>query len=262
MTALALHHRPDGWEIRRYGAAAIAIVLLHVALIAAAFFFYHSSAPVGVSIPAILVDLPPAPAAPQIQTEEDGAAPVSQDDEAPPPEPPKTETIEQLPPTPVQEKPVVAAPPKVEPKPEPAPAKPQPVKDVKKPIRKQLVEAARAAKAERAAPEATPAISSGASAAAAAASYRALLVAHLLRFKAWPAGAEARGENGRALVAFTVTRNGRVSGARLAKSTGYASLDQEALAWIQRAQPMPSFPAEMREATMTFTAPLNWERRR
>ena len=35
MTTLALHHHPDEWEIRRYGAAAIAIVLLHVAVIAA-----------------------------------------------------------------------------------------------------------------------------------------------------------------------------------------------------------------------------------
>lgn len=260
MSALALHHHPDGWEIRRYGAAAIAIVALHAALITAASFSYQRSEPAGFSGPAILIDLPPAPAAPQIQTETDGVGPVTQEAEAPPPELPKTEMIEQLLPTPVQEKPVVAAPPKVEPKPEPAPAKPQPIKDVKKPIRKQLAEAARASKAERIAQEA-PAISSGASAAATAAAYRALLVAHLLRFKAWPAGAEARGENGKALVTFTVTRNGRVSGAKLTRSTGYASLDQEALAWIQRAQPMPAFPADMREATMNFTAPLNWERR-
>jgi protein TonB len=261
MTTLELHRRLDGREIRRYGAAAIIIVALHVALIAAAFFFYQRSEPAGLSPSAILIDLPPAPAAPQIQTKDDGVGPFTQEAEAPKPEPPKMETLEQLPPTPVQEKPVVAAPPKVEPKPEPTPAKPQPVKDVKKPIKKQLVDKdARAAKAERTAPEA-PAVSSGASAAATAASYRALLVAHLLRFKGWPAGAEARGETGKAIIAFTVTRNGRVSGARLTKSTGYASLDQEALAWIQRAQPMPSFPAEIREAAMSFTAPLSWERR-
>jgi periplasmic protein TonB len=260
MTALALHHHPDGWEFRRYGAAAIAIVLLHVVLIAAAFFSYQRSEPAGISLPAIHVDLAPPPAAQQIQTEDSGVGPTTQEAEAPPPEPPKTEMLEQLPPTPIQEKPVVAAPPKVEPKPEPAPAKPQPVKDVKKPIKKRLVEASKASKADRIAPE-TPSVSSGATAAASAASYRALLVAHLQRFKRWPAGAEARGENGKAFVAFTVTRSGGVSGARLTKSTGYASLDQEALAWIQRAQPMPSFPAEMREASMSFTAPLNWERR-
>ncbi len=78
MTALALHHHPDGWEIRRYGAAAIAIVLLHVALIAAGASLVparracrrqpsrHPRRP-----------LPPAPAAPQIQTEDTGVGPVT-----------------------------------------------------------------------------------------------------------------------------------------------------------------------------------------
>jgi protein TonB len=261
MTALALHHHPDGWEIRRYGAAATTIVLLHLALIAAALFWYHRPQPAGVSLPAILVDLAPAPTAPQIQTEDQAPGPVMQEAEAPPPEPPKTEMIEQLPPTPLQEEPVVAAPPKVEPKPQPTPAKPQPVKDVKKPIKKRLLEESRTSKADRIAPD-TPAVASGASAAASAANYRAMLVAHLRRFQRWPAGAEARGENGTALVSFTLTRKGNVTGARLTKSTGYASLDQEALAWVQRAQPMPSFPAEIRDATMKFTAPLTWERRR
>jgi protein TonB len=261
MTALALHQHPDRWEIGRYGAAAIAIVLLHLALIAAALFWYHRPQPSSVSLPAILVDLAPAPAAPEIQTEDQGNRPVTQEAEAPPPEPPKTEMIEQLPPTPLQEKPVVAAPPKVEPKPQPTPAKPQPVKDVKKPVKKRQAEESRASKADRIGPQ-TPEVGSGASAAASAANYRGILVAHLRRFKGWPAGAEARGENGVANVSFTLTRNGNVTGARLARSTGYASLDQEALAWVRRAQPMPPFPPEMREATMTFTAPLTWERRR
>ena len=255
MTALALHHHPDGWELRRYGVAAIAIVLLHVALIAAALFSYERTAPAGVSLPAILIDLPPPPAAPQIQTEDNsGVAPVNQDDEAPPPEPPKTETIEQLPPTPVQEKPVVAAPPKVEPKPEPAPAKPQPVKDVKKPVKKRLVEAARAAKADRVAPE-TPAISSGASAAAAAAAaYRSMLVAHLQRFKQYPSS--ANGARGSPVVNITITRSGRVTGSRLVQSSGNGAIDQAVLSLVQRAQPMPAFPPEMREASETFTAPF------
>ena len=64
-----------------------------------------------------------------------------------------------------------------------------------------------------------------------------------------------------AQVTFTVSRSGGVSGVRLTKSTGSPAFDQEALAWIQRAQPMPSFPSEMREATSLFTAPLSWEAR-
>jgi protein TonB len=226
-----------------------------VALIAAALFSYQPAAPAGVSLPAVLVDLmPPPPAAPEIQTEDDAVGPAIQEAEAPPPEPPKTETIEQLPPTPVQEKPVVAAPPKVEPKPEPAPAKPQPVKDVKKPIKKRLVEASRASKADRIAPESPTVSSSASAAAAAAASYRTMLVAHLQRFKQYPAG--ANGARGRPSVSITITRSGRVTRSRLVQSSGNGAIDQAALALIQRAQPMPPFPPEMREASETFTAPF------
>ena len=261
MTALALHHRPDGWEIRRYGAAAIAIAALHVALIAAALFWYQRPEPAGVTIPAILVDLPPpAPAAQQLQAEDYTPGPVMQEAEAPPPEPPKEETIEQLPPTPQQAQPVVAAPPKVEPKPQPTPAKPQPVKDVKKPIKKRLAEESRTSKADRIAPE-TPAVASGASAASAAASYRSILVAHLQRFKQFPSGA-ASNEQGLVQVGFTVTRNGRVTGSRVVRSSGFASIDRAALEMLQRAQPLPSFPPEMRQASDSFTAPVNFTRPR
>jgi protein TonB len=261
MSVLALHHRPDESEARRYGVAAIAIVLLHVVVIALLLFKLERPLPPGtVNLPAIMVDLAPAPAAPKLETEDLAPGPQVQQAEAPPPEPPKMETVEQLPTTPPQPMPSVAAPPKVEPKPEPSPAKPEPVRD-RRPIKKRQVEQSTAAKADRIAPE-RPSPSSSASAAAAATSYRATLVAHLMRFKRWPAGAEARGENGTVFVSFTVSRNGRVSNARMSKSSGFASLDQEAMAWIQRAQPLPQFPAEMPEATMNFGVPLNWGRQR
>lgn len=261
MSVLALHHHPDQSEIRRYGTAAIVIVLLHLALIATALLWYKRPEPAGVSIPAILVDLAPAPAAPQIQTDDLEPGRQVQEAEAPPPEPPKTEMVEQLPPAPPQPEPIVAAPPKVQPKPEPTPVKPQPIRvQTKKPIKKRLVEQSTAAKADRIAPEA-PSPSSGASAAAAAASYRSTLIAHLLRFKRYPSGAQERGERGTTIVAFTASRDGRVTGARLTKSSGFASLDQEAMAWIQRAQPLPSFPAEMREAANDYSVPLKWAER-
>jgi periplasmic protein TonB len=257
MSALALHTHPDAGEARRYGAAAIAIVLLHVAVIAAASLWYERPEPEGISIPAILVDLAPAPSAPKIETADLAPDPQVQEAEAPPPEPPKLETIEQLPPTPPQPTPIVAAPPKVEPKPEPSPAKPQPVRD-KRPVKKKLVEQSTAAKAERVAPE-QPSPSSGASAAAAASSYRARLIAHLQNFKRTPGATLDRDMT--ALVSFTVTRNGRVVSSRLVRSTGMALLDQEASALLQRAQPLPAFPPEMREASIYFELPYKFTAR-
>jgi protein TonB len=263
MTALALHHHPDGREIRRYGGAAIAIAALHLALIAAALFWYQRPETVGATIPAILIDMPPpASAAQQIQPNDEAPGLARQEDEAPPIEPPKQEMTEQLPPTPLHDQPVVAAPPKVEPKPEPTPAKPQPVKDVKKPIKERLKQKQTMAKADRISPE-TQATSPGASAAAAAAvaSYRATLVAHLQRFKQFPSSAAAN-EMGMVQVGFTVTRNGRVTSSRLVRSSGFASIDRAALELLQRAQPLPAFPPEMRQASDSFTAPINYTRPR
>jgi protein TonB len=261
MTALALHQPTEG-EIRRYGVAALAIVLLHVALIAAALLWYKRAEPQGVSIPAIMVDLAPAPAAQQVQTQDDVApGPEMQQAEAPPPEPPKPELIEQIPPTPVQPEPVVAAPPKVEPKPEPKPVKPEPVRErVKKPDKKPPAPRTSAPqRAERVAPD-TPSPTSGANAAAAAASYRSILVAHLQRFKQFPSGA-GPGDSGVVHIRFTVTRNGRVISSGLSRSSGFPALDRAALELLQRAQPLPAFPPEMRQASESFAAPLNYVRR-
>lgn len=258
MSALALHHHPDEREIRRYGAAAVAIVLLHVAVIAAVLLWHKRPEPAGVSLPAVFVELAPAAAAQQIQTEDLAPGPQVQEAEAPPPEPPKKVTEEQLPPTPAQPEPVVAAPPKVEPKPEPTPVKPPPVREhAKKPIKNKLVEQSTAAKADRIAPE-SPATSSRAAAAAAAASYGRILSAHLQRFKQYPSSARANGEQGTTSLNFTVTRSGRVTGSRLVRSSGHASLDQETMALIQRAQPLPSFPPEMRDASQNFTVPFSF----
>lgn len=261
MTVHALHHHPDEWETRRYGLAAVIVVLLYVSAIAAALFWYERSEAEGVSIPAIMVDLAPAPAAQQIQTQDIAPGPDMQEAEAPPPEPPKTEMVEeQLPPTPPQLEPVVAAPPKVEPKPEPEPVKPKPVQQQvkKQPTKKPPAPRTTAApKADRIAPD-SPSPSAGASAAAAAASYRSILASHLQRFKQYPSDARANREQGTTSLSFTVTRNGRVTASRLARSSGSAALDQETLALIQRAQPLPSFPPEMREASISFTVPFSF----
>ncbi|ETR77450.1 cell envelope biogenesis protein TonB [Afipia sp. P52-10] len=262
MSVLALHHHPDGWETRRYALAATIIVLLHVAAVAGALFWYQRPASEGVSIPAIMVDLaPPAPAAEQIQTQDLAPGPEMQEAEAPPPEPPKQEVVEeQLPPTPPQPEPVVAAPPKVEPKPQPEPVKPKPVQQqVKKPPAKKppAPRTTAAPKAERIAPQA-PSASSGAAAAAAAASYRSILASHLQRFKQYPSSARANREQGTTALNFTVTRNGRVTSSRLVRSSGSAALDQETLALIHRAQPLPAFPPEMRESSINFTVPFSF----
>ena len=86
----------------------------------------------------------------------------------------------------------------------------------------------------------------GAAAAAGAAeiaSWRAQVIAHLARFKRYPAAAEEREITGRSGLSFTLSKSGQVLGVSLAGSSGHGILDQEALAMVRRATPFPAAPA-------------------
>ncbi len=78
----------------------------------------------------------------------------------------------------------------------------------------------------------------------------------LLRAKRYPEAARARGEQGTAYATFTVDRGGHVLSARLAKGSGSYQLDDEAVALIRRAEPLPPLPAEMPGLTATLTVPV------
>jgi protein TonB len=63
--------------------------------------------------------------------------------------------------------------------------------------------------------------------------------AHLRRYQQFPAEAQALGERGDTMVAFTLDGGGRVGGVRLASGSGFASIDREAQAMVRRASPFP-----------------------
>ena len=93
---------------------------------------------------------------------------------------------------------------------------------------------------------------------AARVNYNGLLSAHLQRYKQYPSGAKAAGEQGVAMLSFTVSRNGQVLSARLARSSGSSALDAETMAMIRRAQPLPSFPPEMTQSSASYTVPVRF----
>ena len=71
------------------------------------------------------------------------------------------------------------------------------------------------------------------------ASWRGSLIAHLNRYKRFPAGANP----GTVQVAFSIDRSGRVLSSRVVGSSGDSALDAEAAAMIRRASPVPAPPA-------------------
>jgi protein TonB len=274
MNAFVLHDVGDQSGVLRWGASAAAIVALHAALLALGLAWYTQHPLPGITMPAIMVDMAPASSSPQPTPMDLAPGPVMQRaDASPPPEPATPETVQEpIAPTPPQEKPEVVAPP--EQKTEPAPPKPEPAKIVPErkpaPVKPNVVRAeakkpteappaprtTAAPRAERQAPAAS-AISAGASAAVMA-SYNQLVAAHLQRFKQYPPGAKAAGEQGTARLSFSLGRGGQVLGSRLAGSSGHAALDGETLAMVRRAQPFPGFPPEMKQGSMSFNVPVQF----
>ena len=107
---------------------------------------------------------------------------------------------------------------------------------------------------------ATPQAPSPGSAAsrAAIASWRDLVVMRLQQNKRYPASAAARGQKGTVTLSFTVDRTGQVRERKIVRSSGVATLDQEVLAMVQRAQPLPAFPPAMTEPSITLVVPVNF----
>ncbi len=85
---------------------------------------------------------------------------------------------------------------------------------------------------------------------AATTNYRGIVGAHLARYKR-----HTHGNNGTATVAFHLNGSGRVTSVKLARSSGVAGIDQEAVSMVRRASPFPP-PPDGR--AMSFTVPLRF----
>jgi periplasmic protein TonB len=83
------------------------------------------------------------------------------------------------------------------------------------------------------------------------------LNAALMRNKRYPDSARSRGEQGVAQVFFSLDRQGRLLESRLVRSSGSASLDEEALAMLRRAQPFPPPPPDW-DGLMNFNVPIRF----
>ncbi|WP_427791673.1 energy transducer TonB [Brevundimonas diminuta] len=74
--------------------------------------------------------------------------------------------------------------------------------------------------------------------------WRARLLAHLDQNKRYPAIAERQRQEGVVHIRFTMDRAGRVLSSSITRGSGRPMLDREALAMLQRAQPLPLPPAD------------------
>lgn len=187
----------------------------------------------------------------------------------PPPEPtpqaivqPEPEIkIPELPPLP--DAAAVLAPPPPPARPKTVERKPPPKKVVerRKPINQDKPPAERTtapprAQAQAAPNAAAPAEGAASVSAASRASWRGTLLAHLNRYKRFPGGANP----GTVQVAFSIDRSGRVLSARLVGGSGDAILDEEAVAMIRRASPVPAPPEGLGGGSIALSVPVKFSR--
>jgi protein TonB len=190
-----------------------------------------------------------------------------QDLPTPSPMPPSLTMIE-LAPLPA---PPIAAPPPPEPqvqpmetpvpvaKPLPKPVKPHPVvKHVEPPRIQQQTEPSTASAAPVTAPPAPAMPTQPTVTDQTVPRFTDLIAAQLERYKRYPATAQRRGEQGVALVRFTLDRAGAVSNARIERGSGFSDLDAEVLALVHRAEPLPQIPATIAAGTLDIVVPVRF----
>lgn len=90
------------------------------------------------------------------------------------------------------------------------------------------------------------------------ATWQAALLARLEQFKRYPEAARNNRDEGTAMLTFTMDRAGHVLSARLTGSSRHALLDEETLALIHRAEPLPPPPDTIHGARLTLTVPVEF----
>jgi protein TonB len=93
------------------------------------------------------------------------------------------------------------------------------------------------------------------------ASWQTSLVRQLQRYKRYPAAAQSRNEQGVVLLSFSIDRTGHVLAHSITRSSGFADLDNEVMAMILRAEPLPAFPASMPQPRLDLTVPIRFSLR-
>lgn len=219
---------------------------------------------------AVLIDMEPSPE-PEKPAEPEPRAPEPPPPEPPPPEvPPPDEPPPPDPPPPLPDIPPPEEVPQVEIQPPPVespppPPKPEPPKPPPRPVPRPVPRPAPAPAAPAApAPAPTPAPAAAVPAPHAVpvpANWTTRLFAHLGRYKRYPAEAQQRRQEGTPQVRIVIDRSGRVRSVRLERSSGHPLLDAEALAMVERAQPLPPLPDDVTAPTLEIVVPLRFNLR-
>lgn len=234
MTGAARAEDQDDNAVRVWGMSGGLVLMLHASLIATA-ISWQASHPLSLPPAApMMIDLAPLP------TPEAPPKPVTP---PPPPKPVERKVVEPVKrPPPLVRKAEVALPKPVEAPPTPPTAAAPP-----EPPQPAIAPATQPAPAQP-----------SAAAIDARRSWQGALLAHLERHKRYPRAAQTRRQEGIVSVRFTMNRNGGLVSATLERSSGAAILDDEGQALLERAQPLPVPPPEVKGDTIELVVPIEF----
>jgi len=88
--------------------------------------------------------------------------------------------------------------------------------------------------------------------------YASKMMRHLNRYKRYPAASRQRREEGIAQLSFTIDHQGNVLSSRIVKSSGHQQLDEETLAMVRRASPIPVPPQDLWKDPMELVVPVDF----
>ena len=221
-------------DLMRWVVAAAFVVVIHASAVGY-FLTWHQQEDIGGDTDVMTVELAPINSTPDAVARDVAPAPETMVEAKPQPElqkeKPREETKIEQPPDEAPSlvpTPVVKPPEKVENSPPPAPRTAQQVKG------------------------GAPHIE---------ANWETSLVRQIQRYKRYPPGAQSRNEQGVVLLSFSLDRTGHVLAHSIAKSSGYADLDNEVMAMIMRAEPLPPFPETMPQPRLDLTVPIRFSLR-
>jgi protein TonB len=236
MTSLATAFENPRRDAIRWSVCFAVVIAAHGAAALALLRNAPSDSDFDAGAPVVMIELPEAPAAFATPPTELAPGPTEPETEQAPP--PKEET---KPPEEVAE---VALP-------EPEPPRPEPLAEQKPPTAMPSVSMVPTMPAP-------PVAGAAVEPSAAVHRWESALVAHIERFKRYPAEARARGQHGLARVAFTIDRDGWVRESRILETSGSLELDRESLAMLARAQPMPKPPSQVQTGELSFVVPIRF----
>ncbi|QBR72078.1 energy transducer TonB [Beijerinckiaceae bacterium] len=248
---------PAGNEpfLRRWMIAAVAVVLIHAAVVFLFLYLHEPNTSAGQPPAALMIELAPLAVAPAAdaptEVEPGPQMTLAEPEEV---EPEQTIAVQELPKAPKPDAVLITAP-----KPKPKPVK-KVAKKVPKPDHEPPAPRTTAPTRSASAQAHTAAAPRQGSAGSAAsnATWRNQVYAHLVRHK--PGTSSADG-SGTASLSFTISRSGSVIATRLAGSAGSAVLDHKALEMVHRANPFPPPPPEVGGGSFTFSVPVHFSAR-